>query len=310
MATLKQLIENVPSDSNLTVAVAAAADLAVLEAVSIAVARNMVRFRLYDDEAATTAMIREHFPQLLNHRDIQLHHVSSLEMAAEEAVKSVYRNDSDILMKGQIATAILLKAVLHPDYGLRTGRVMSQIAAFEVAGFDRLIFVTDAGMNINPNLPQKVQIIQNAVQIARSVGVDMPIVAPLAGVEVVNPNMQATLDAAALTAMNRRGQIKNCIVDGPFALDNAISVDAAKHKRIAGENAGKADILLVPTIESGNILYKSLVFFSNAKVGSIVSGAKAPIVLTSRADSAESKLYSLALAICSSLPLGTTTRRN
>lgn len=310
MATLEQLIENVPLDSNLTVAVAAAADLAVLEAVSIAVARNMVRFRLYDDEAATTAMIREHFPQLLNHRDIQLHHVSSLEMAAEEAVKSVYRNDSDILMKGQIATAILLKAVLHPDYGLRTGRVMSQIAAFEVAGFDRLIFVTDAGMNINPNLPQKVQIIQNAVQIARSVGVDMPIVAPLAGVEVVNPNMQATLDAAALTAMNRRGQIKNCIVDGPFALDNAISVDAAKHKRIAGENAGKADILLVPTIESGNILYKSLVFFSNAKVGSIVSGAKAPIVLTSRADSAESKLYSLALAICSSLPLGTTTRRN
>ena len=310
MATLTQLIENVPTDSNLTVAVAAAADSAVLEAVSMAVARNMVRFRLYDDESATTAMMREHFPQLLDHPDVQLHHVSSLEMAAEEAVKSVYRNDSDILMKGQIATAILLKAVLHPDYGLRTGRVMSQIAAFEVAGFDRLIFVTDAGMNINPDLPQKVQIIQNAVQIARSVGVVMPIVAPLAGVEVINPNMQATLDAAALTAMNRRGQIKNCIVDGPFALDNAISVDAAKHKRIAGENAGKADILLVPTIESGNILYKSLVFFSNAKVGSIVSGAKAPIVLTSRADSAESKLYSLALAICSSLPLGTTTRRN
>lgn len=301
MATLTQLIENVPTDSNLTVAVAAAADSAVLEAVSMAVARNMVRFRLYDDESATTAMMREDFPQLLDHPDVQLHHVSSLEMAAEEAVKSVYRNDSDILMKGQIATAILLKAVLHPDYGLRTGRVMSQIAAFEVAGFDRLIFVTDAGMNINPDLPQKVQIIQNAVQIARSVGVVMPIVAPLAGVEVINPNMQATLDAAALTAMNRRGQIKNCIVDGPFALDNAISIDAAKHKRIAGDNAGKADILLVPTIESGNILYKSLVFFSNAKVGSIVAGAKAPIVLTSRADSAESKLYSLALAICSSL---------
>ncbi|MDN3438033.1 phosphate butyryltransferase [Planococcus sp. APC 3900] len=301
MATLTQLIENVPTDSNLTVAVAAAADSAVLEAVSMAVARNMVRFRLYDDESATTAMMREHFPQLLDHPDVQLHHVSSLEMAAEEAVKSVYRNDSDILMKGQIATAILLKAVLHPDYGLRTGRVMSQIAAFEVAGFDRLIFVTDAGMNINPDLPQKVQIIRNAVQIARSVGVVMPIVAPLAGVEVINPNMQATLDAAALTAMNRRGQIKNCIVDGPFALDNAISIDAAKHKRIAGDSAGKADILLVPTIESGNILYKSLVFFSNAKVGSIVAGAKAPIVLTSRADSAESKLYSLALAICSSL---------
>lgn len=301
MATLTKLIENVPASPILTVAVAAAADLAVLEAVSIAVARNMARFRLYDDELAATAMMREHFPELLNHSDVQLHHVSSLEMAAEEAVKSVSINDSDILMKGQIATAMLLKAVLNPNFGLRTGRVMSQIAAFEVAGFDRLIFVTDAGLNINPDLPQKVQIIQNAVQIARSVGVEMPIVAPLAGVEVINPNMQATLDAAALTAMNRRGQIKDCIVDGPFALDNAISIDAAKHKRIAGDNAGKADILLVPTIESGNILYKSLVFFSNAKVGSIVAGAKAPIVLTSRADSAESRLYSLALAICSSL---------
>ena len=301
MATLKQLIENVPASPILTVAVAAAADLAVLEAVSIAVARKMARFRLYDDELTATAMMREHFPLLLNHPDVQLHHVSSAEMAAEEAVKSVYMNDSDILMKGQIATAMLLKAVLNPNFGLRTGRVMSQIAAFEVPGFDRLIFVTDAGLNINPDLPQKVQIIQNAVQIARSVGVEMPIVAPLAGVEVINPSMQATLDAAALTAMNRRGQIKDCIVDGPLALDNAISIDAAKHKRIAGDNAGKADILLVPSIESGNILYKSLVFFSNAKVGSIVAGAKAPIVLTSRADNAESRLYSLALAICSSL---------
>ena len=301
MTTLTKLIENVPANPIFTVAVAAAADLAVLEAVSMAVARKMARFRLYDDELTATAMMREHFPELLNHSDVQLHHVSSLEMAAEEAVKSVSINDSDILMKGHIATAILLKAVLDPNFGLRTGRVMSQIAAFEVTGFDRLIFVTDAGLNINPDLPQKVQIIQNAVKIARSVGVEMPIVAPLAGVEVINPNMQATLDAAALTAMNRRGQIKDCIVDGPFALDNAISIDAAKHKRIAGDNAGKADILLVPTIESGNILYKSLVFFSNAKVGSIVAGAKAPIVLTSRADNAESRLYSLALAICSSL---------
>ncbi|MDQ0430090.1 phosphate butyryltransferase [Planomicrobium stackebrandtii] len=310
MATLNHLIENAPNGSDHTVAVAAAADLAVLEAISMAVSRKMARFHLYDDEAAMTAMIREYFPQLLGHPDVQLYHVSSVEKAAEQAVKSVFMNESDILMKGQIATAVLLKAVLNPEYGLRTGSVMSHIAAFEVPGFDRLIFVTDAGMNISPDLPQKVQIIQNAVQIARSVGVELPIVAPLAGVEVINPNMQATLDAAALTAMNRRGQIKDCIVDGPYALDNAISVDAAKHKRIAGDNAGKADILLVPTIESGNILYKSLVFFSNAKVGSIIAGAKAPIVLSSRADSAESKLYSLALAICSSLTLGTYIRRN
>lgn len=301
MATLKQLIENIPSGTNHTVAVAAAADLFVLEAISMAVERKMAYFRLYDDENAVTNMIEQNFPQLLDHPDIVLCHVSSQESAAKAAVISVFKKESDILMKGQLATAVLLKAVLNRDYGLRTGSVMSQVAAFEVAGFDRLIFVTDAGMNISPDLSQKVQIIENAVQIARSIGIKKPIVAPLAGVEVINPNMQATLDAAALTAMNQRGQIKNCIVDGPFALDNAISIDAAKNKRIAGKNAGKADILLVPSIESGNILYKSLVFFANAKVGSIVTGAKAPIVLSSRADSAESKLYSLALAIYSSL---------
>ncbi|ANU28380.1 phosphate butyryltransferase [Planococcus versutus] len=301
MATLEQLIENVPSGPIHTVSVAAAADSVVLKAINMAVERKMAYFRLYDDKEEIVAMMRQEFPQLLDHPHVQLFHVDSSELAAEAAVKSVFNNDSDILMKGQIATAILLKAVLHPMFGLRTGTVMSQVAAFEVTGFDRLIFVTDAGMNIKPDLSQKVQIIENAVQIARSVGVEMPIVAPLAGVEVINPNMQATLDAAALTAMNQRGQIKDCIVDGPFALDNAISIDAAKNKRIAGVNAGKADILLVPTIESGNILYKSLVFFANAKVGSIVTGAKAPIVLSSRADSAESKLYSLALAICSSL---------
>ena len=300
MATLNQIIESVPDRFDHTVAVAAAADLAVLEAVCMAVDRKMAHFRLYADELTATAMMQKHFPQLLNHPQVQLHHATSVENAAEEAVKSVFRNDSDILMKGQIATAVLLKAVLNPSHGLRTGSVMSHVAAFEVAGFERLIFVTDAGMNINPNLSQKVQIIQNAVQIARSIGVEKPIVAPLAGVEVINPNMQATLDAAALTAMNQRGQIKDCIIDGPFALDNAISIKAAKHKQIAGDNVGKADILLVPTIESGNILYKSLVFFSNAKVGSIVAGAKAPIVLSSRSDSVESKLYSLALAICSS----------
>lgn len=301
MATLEQLIENVPSGPIHTVSVAAAADSVVLKAINMAVERKMAYFRLYDDKEKMIAMMQQEFPQLLDHPHVQLFHVDSPEFAAELAVKSVFTNDSDILMKGQIATAMLLKAVLHPKFGLRTGSVMSQVAAFEVTGFDRLIFVTDAGMNIKPDLSQKVQIIENAVQIARSVGVKMPIVAPLAGVEVINPNMQATLDAAALTAMNQRGQIKNCIVDGPFALDNAISIDAAKNKRITGKNAGKADILLVPTIESGNILYKSLVFFANAKVGSIVTGAKAPIVLSSRADSADSKLYSLALAICSSL---------
>lgn len=144
------------------------------------------------------------------------------------------------------------------------------------------------------------QILENAVGVARSVGVQMPKVACLAAVETVNPAMEATLNAAALTQMNHRGQIKNCVVDGPLALDNAISPLAARHKNISGIVAGEADILLVPSIETGNVLYKSLIHFAGAKVGAILAGAKAPIALTSRADSAENKLYSIALALCTS----------
>jgi len=300
MATLTDLMDGISESEGNFVAVAAAADSAVLEAVSLAIGHGLASFRLYDDEPKLRELIQNSFPHLEYHPKIEIHHVKGAAQAAKEAVKSVYMNDSNVLMKGHIPTAVLLKAVLNQDFGLRTGSVLSHVAAFEIQGFDRLIFVTDAGMNISPDLQQKAQIIQNTVQIARSVGVETPIVAPLAAVEVVNPSMQATLDAAALAAMNRRGQIKDCIVDGPLALDNAISIDAAKHKKIEGDTAGKADILLVPNIESGNILYKSLVYFAKAKVGGVIAGAKAPIVLTSRADSAESKLFSLALALRSS----------
>ncbi len=300
MTTLTQIMMEISSEADNTVAVAAAADSEVLESVSMAIERNLANFRLYDDEVKLKEMINRDFPHLTDHPKIKIKHVSNTTQAAKEAVKSVFMNDSNVLMKGHIPTAVLLKAVLNPEYGLRTGNVLSHVAAFEIAGFDRLIFITDAGMNIEPDLKQKAQLIENAVSIARSVGVEMPVVAPLAAVEVINPTMQATLDAAALTVMNKRGQIKNCIVEGPLALDNAVSVTAAHHKGITGETAGQADILLVPTIESGNILYKSLVYFAKAKVGGVIAGAKAPIVLTSRADNAETKLYSLALAIRSS----------
>lgn len=301
MTTLNEIVEQISSEVKQNdVAVAAAADMEVLEAVNMAISRNIASFSLFDEEAKLKAMMSEHFPHLLNHPKVRLINVKGAAQAANAAVKSVFVKDSNVLMKGHIPTAVLLKAVLNDEYGLRTGNILSHVAAFEITGFDRLIFITDAGMNITPDLMQKAQIIRNAVQVARSVGVDTPVVAPLAAVEVVNPAMQATLDSASLTAMNKRGQITDCIVDGPLALDNAISAIAAEHKGITGTTAGNADILVVPNIESGNILYKSLVYFAKAKVGGVIAGAKAPIVLTSRADSAESKLYSLALAIKSS----------
>ncbi|MGI2326621.1 phosphate butyryltransferase [Planococcus sp. YIM B11945] len=283
-----------------TIAVAAAADNIVLEAVNLALQKQLAAFKLFGDEELLTEMIQGHFPQLIGHPKIELVHADGSADAAEKAVQSVFVNESTVLMKGYIPTALFLKAVLHPDFGLRTGKLLSHVAAFEIPGFERLLFITDAAMNIAPDLQHKKHIIQNAVQLATSIGIDMPIVAPLAAIETINPNMPATLDAAALAVMNKRGQIPGCVVDGPLALDNAISLGAAKHKGILGDSVGKADILLVPNIESGNILYKSLIHFSNAKAGSVVMGAKAPIVLASRADSAESRLLSLALAIQSS----------
>lgn len=296
---LQSLVEKATRIENSTVAVAAAEDKEVLGAVAMAVEKDMAKFLLFGDKEEIISLIEEVAPQLRSHSSIKIKHAFSPQKSAELAVKAVKENEAGALMKGNVPTAVILKAVLNKEWGLRTGNVLSHVAAFEVEGFDRLTFITDAAMNIAPDLQQKAQIIENAVEIARSIGVLHPKVAPIAAVEVVNPAMQATVDAASLTMMNQRGQIRNCTVDGPLALDNAVSHHAAEHKGIESEVAGQADILLVPNIETGNALYKSMIYFAKAKVGAVIAGAKAPIVLTSRADSAESKLYSLALAICS-----------
>ncbi|RTR35465.1 phosphate butyryltransferase [Robertmurraya yapensis] len=296
---LESLIEKATQFDEVTVAIAAAEDEDILEAVQAAISRELARFLLFGNKEKIEEILEERFPNIVGNERLKIVHTPTNQLATERAVKAVSLNEANVLMKGNVPTATLLKAVLNKDFGLRTGNVLSHVAVFEVPNFDRFIFVTDAAMNIAPDLGQKVQIIHNSVQIARRIGIERPLVAPIAAVEVVNPDMPATTDAALLTQMNRRGQIKDCLVDGPLALDNAISIAAAEHKGIESEVAGRADILFVPTIEVGNALYKSLTYFANAKVGAVIAGAKAPIVLTSRADSAESKLYSLAVAICS-----------
>jgi phosphate butyryltransferase len=292
---LEHLIDQAAGQPKKTVAVAVAEDHEVIEAVAKAIKLQLAQFRLYGNQEKIMGMLQEHGLQTSDH--IEVIAAASSAEAAELSVKSVRNGEADVLMKGNIPTANILKAVLNKEWGLRKGSVLSHVAAFEVPNYDRLIFVTDAAMNIAPDVTQKTAIIQNTVEVAQAIGIDLPKVAPIAAVEVVNPAMQATIDAAMLTQMNRRGQIKNCIVDGPLALDNAVSQIAAEHKGIVSDVAGKADILLVPTIEAGNVLYKSLVYFADAKVGAMIAGAKAPIVLTSRADSAETKVYSLALAV-------------
>ncbi|PEP55072.1 phosphate butyryltransferase [Bacillus wiedmannii] len=292
---LEHLIDQAAGQPKKTVAVAVAEDHEVIEAVAKAIKLQLAQFRLYGNQEKIMGMLQEHGLQTSEH--IEVIAAASSAEAAELSVKAVRNGEADVLMKGNIPTANILKAVLNKEWGLRKGSTLSHVAAFEVPNYDRLIFVTDAAMNIAPDVTQKAAIIQNTVEVAQAIGIDLPKVAPIAAVEVVNPAMQATIDAAMLTQMNRRGQIKNCVVDGPLALDNAVSQIAAEHKGIVSDVAGKADILLVPTIEAGNVLYKSLVYFADAKVGAMIAGAKAPIVLTSRADSAETKVYSLALAV-------------
>lgn len=299
MTTLASIVDRAAMKENPLIAVASAAELGVLTAVHKAINEGLGSFLLFDDEEKVHHLLSRNFKELLSSEKIQIYHTESIKESAVEAVKAVSSGRAHVLMKGNIPTSVLLKEVLNSEYGLRTGKILSHVAVFEVPNYDRLLFVTDAAMNIAPDLEAKAQIIQNSVSTAHACGVTEPIVVPLAAIETINPAMTSTLDAASLVVMSKRGQIEGCIIEGPLALDNAISIEAARQKGITGQSAGKADILVVPTIEAGNILYKSLIYFAQAKVGAVIQGASAPIVLTSRTDSAESKLYSLALAILS-----------
>ncbi len=230
---------------------------------------------------------------------IEIINESSVEKISEIAVKMASRGETDVLMKGKIGTSILLKHVLNKEWGLRTGNLLSHIALFEVETYHKLIAVTDVAMNIAPSLQDKISIVNNSVRCLNMLGVEKPKVAVLGAVEMVNESMQATMDAALLSKMNQRDQIKNCIIDGPLAFDNAISLESAIHKGIRSEVAGDTDLLLMPDIEVGNVLYKSMVFFARAKVASIILGASVPIVLTSRSDSEQAKYDSILLAAAS-----------
>ncbi|HOH54110.1 MAG TPA: bifunctional enoyl-CoA hydratase/phosphate acetyltransferase [Fervidobacterium sp.] len=219
------------------------------------------------------------------------------EESSKWAVRYVADGKAHIVMKGLVKTSTLLKAVLDKEYGLRTERLLSHITLLEVPGINRLIFLTDGGMVIRPTLEQKVQIIENAVDVAKKLGYEIPKVGIIAAVETVNPDMPETLEAALIAKMNERGQIKGCKIDGPLGIDNALSVYAAEVKGIKGEVAGHADILVVPDIHSGNFLGKSAVYFANGRIAGIIAGAKAPVIVISRADTSDSKFVSIALAM-------------
>jgi len=220
--------------------------------------------------------------------------------ASLKCCELINKGKADLLMKGLVGTAHFMKAILNKEKGLGTGKLLSHVAVFEIPTYPKLLMITDAAINIFPSLTQKAQIIQNAVDVSHSLGIETPLVACIAAVEKVNPDkMPATVDCACLSKMAQRGQIKGAIVDGPFGLDNAISEKAAEVKGVKSAVAGKADIIFCPNIETGNVIYKTLIEFAQAKCGAIVAGTKVPVILTSRADSYETKLMSIALGVAS-----------
>jgi phosphotransacetylase len=217
--------------------------------------------------------------------------------SAAKAVELVRKGEAELLMKGSLHTDELLSAVVARETGLRTGRRISHVFIMDVPTYHKVLIVTDAAINIAPTLEDKVDICQNAIDLATSLGVSTPKVAILAAVETINSKMPATIDAAALCKMADRGQIKGGLLDGPLAFDNAISREAARVKEITSKVAGDPDILLVPDLEAGNMLAKQLSFLANADSAGLVLGAKVPIILTSRADSVRSKIASCAVAV-------------
>lgn len=274
------------------ISVAVAQDREVLLSVEEARKKGVVDGILVGDSVKIEKVAEELNIDLSNYKVI--HKTDDVE-AARQAVIEVSSGRADMLMKGLVDTSVVLKAALDREVGLRGDGILSHVAVFEIENYDRLFFITDAAMNIAPDVEAKKKIIDNSVKVARALDIEIPKVACICAKEKMNQKMPDTVDAHELEEMSKRGEIENCIVGGPFALDNAVSLEAAKHKGIDHEVAGMADILLAPDIEGGNILYKSISYFSRSKGAGLIVGATAPIILTSRADSEETKLNSIIL---------------
>ena len=288
------LLKKVSECSKKTVAVAVAEDAPVLEAIKAAKEQGIADAILVGNKAkmeeiaATLDMDLSQYEVINEEDNIQ---------AALKAVSLVHDGKADMYMKGLIDTKNFLKSVLDKEVGLRTGKPLSHVCVFEVEGVDHLLFLTDVAFMTYPTLEDKVAIIENTVEVCHACGINEPKVAPIAAVEVVNPKMPCTVDAAELVKMNEEGKITGCIVDGPLSMDMAIDKEAASHKGGAGRKiAGDADVLLFPDIHAGNLVYKVLTHLCEMKNGCILTGTAAPVILTSRSDSFETKINSIALA--------------
>ena len=291
--TFEELVSKVSQFETKKVSVAVAQDSAVLEAVRAAKDRKIADAVLVGDKDKIEAVAKEINTDI---SDFEIVDVKDDIEASLAAVKLVHDGKADMYMKGLISTKDFLKSVLNKEVGLRTGSALSHVCVFDVKGIDRLLFLTDVAFIPYPTLEDKIHIINNTLKITKACGIENPKVAPLAAVEVVNPKMPVTVEAAELTQLNKDGKITGCIVDGPLSLDLAIDAEAAKHKGATDRAIqGDADILLFPDIHAGNLVYKAMVHTAEVVNGNMLTGTKAPVILTSRSDSFEVKVNSLAL---------------
>lgn len=287
------LLESMRPASPRRVALACATDTNALSSVCVAHKMGFVNAVLYGDENEIKNIATKHG---LDISDFEIVHCNDELSAANAAVCAVRNGHADILMKGLIHTADILRAVLNRDTGIRGDGILSHVSVLYSPSRNRRLFLTDIAMVMYPDLEQKVNLINNAVSFARHMGVDTPRVAPLCAVETLNPKMPATVDADALRQMNERGEIANCIISGPISFDIAVSKSAATAKGYTGSIHGDADILLFDNIEAGNNTIKAMVQFGDWIFGGVIVGARAPIIINSRSDSDTSKLFSIACA--------------
>jgi phosphate butyryltransferase len=291
---LDELVKAACTHKPVRIAVAAGHDPDALNALKQADQMGLASATLIGDADKIKTMAEEIQFHLT---EDQVIHEPDVNNAALQAISMIREGDADLLMKGKINTANLIRAVLDRETGLRTGRLLSQVIVFQVPGFKRLMLMTDASINIAPALQQKAEICLNAIEVAHAIGIENPKVALLCALEQVNPNMPATSDAALLTAMNRRGQIRGGYLEGPVALDAPLSRFAAERKNIDSPIVEDTDIFIAPNIEAANILYRSILYFAKGESGGIVVGAKVPLILLSRAETPETKLRSIAIGL-------------
>ncbi len=265
-----------------------------IEAAVLAKKEGLCDSILVGDKAKILEILEKNAPEYKDSFEI-IDTGADLVAACRESVRLAKENIGHVILKGKADTAILLRAVLDKENGLKQSKVISDILAFEHP--EKILFMGDGGINLAPDVSEKVAIVNAGAQVARAFGVEDPKVAMLCAVEKVNPKMQATVDAAIISAMNKRGQIKGCTVDGPLAFDNAINEEAAKIKGIKSPVAGKADVLIVPNIEAGNIFGKALTYYCNYRVAHVVMGTKVPILIPSRADNGETKMLCMAMGL-------------